>query len=140
VRIRLIDTGPFVAYLDRRDPAHQTVAPSLQSFKGHLVTTGAVISEVMYFVSEVPDGPMAFAQLLLSSRVQIADVTRPAQVLAAAELMNEYSHTPMDFADATLVLLADEIGITDIFTLDRRGFSTYRSLKRKEFRLFPVNQ
>jgi predicted nucleic acid-binding protein len=61
--------------------------------------------------------------------------TQPRNVLAAAELMNRYSDTPMDFADATLVLLAEEIGVTDIFTLDRRGFSTYRTTKGKSFRL-----
>ena len=41
----------------------------------------------------------------------------------------------MDFADATLVLLADELAVTEIVTLDRRGFSTYRTPKGKGFRL-----
>jgi predicted nucleic acid-binding protein len=41
----------------------------------------------------------------------------------------------MDFADATLVLLAEAIGILDILTLDRRGFSTYRTAKGKKFHL-----
>ncbi|MCY3863178.1 MAG: hypothetical protein OXG34_08865 [bacterium] len=34
--------------------------------------------------------------------------------------------TPMDFADATLVLLAERLAVSDILTLDRRGFNTYR--------------
>src|SRR5262249_27540019 len=110
---------------------------SLQGFKGQLVTTGAVISEVMYFVSEAPAGPISFAQLLLNSKVEVAEIARTAQVLTAAELMNKYGGTPMDFADATLVLLSEEVGTTDIFTLDRHGFSTYRNAKGKEFRLFP---
>jgi hypothetical protein len=41
--------------------------------------------------------------------------------------MEEYADTPMDFADATLVLLAEALGIEDILTLDRRGFATYRT-------------
>jgi predicted nucleic acid-binding protein len=45
--------------------------------------------------------------------------------------MRKYSDTPMDFADAALVLLAEAIGILDILTLDRRGFSTYRTAKGK---------
>ena len=52
--------------------------------------------------------------------------------------MSKYSDTPMDFADATLVLLAEELGVTEILTLDRRGFSTYRTAKRKGFRLLPA--
>jgi len=57
------------------------------------------------------------------------------QVLAAAQLMDKYADTPMDFADATLVLAAGDLGVTDVLTLDRRGFSTYRTAKRKAFRL-----
>ena len=55
-----------------------------------------------------------------------------------AVLMERYQDTPMDFADATLVLLADTLGVTDVFTLDRRGFSTYRTVKGKAFQIFPV--
>jgi predicted nucleic acid-binding protein len=131
----LIDTGPFVAYLNRSDPTHEVVATFVDTFKGELVTTGAVIGEVMYFVSERASGPISFAKFLLGSGVRIVDSTRPQQVLAAAELMSKYSDTPMDFADATLVLLAEEVGVTEILTLDRRGFSTYRTAKGKGFRL-----
>jgi predicted nucleic acid-binding protein len=49
--------------------------------------------------------------------------------------MEKFADTPMDFADATLVLLAEAIGVHDVFTLDRRGFSAYRTRKRRGFRL-----
>ncbi len=42
---------------------------------------------------------------------------------------------PMDYADATLVLLADGLEVWEILTLDRRGFSTYRTKGRRAFRL-----
>jgi hypothetical protein len=41
----------------------------------------------------------------------------------------------MDFADATLVLLADELGAGDILTLDQRGFRTYRFRGSRRFNL-----
>lgn len=40
--------------------------------------------------------------------------------------MQRYADTPMDFADATLVLLAERLAIHEILTLDCRGFNTYR--------------
>jgi predicted nucleic acid-binding protein len=43
----------------------------------------------------------------------------------------------MDFADATLVVLAEEMGITESFTLDGRGFNAYRIHGKKGFRLWP---
>ena len=131
----LVDTGPFIAYVNRRDPMHERVAARLDGFSGHLATTGAVVTEVMYFLSAVPGGPVAFAELLVASNTRIADVSEPEAVLLAADLMAKYSDTPMDFADATLVLLADELGVVDMLTLDRRGFSTYRTAKRRAFRL-----
>ena len=135
MRTCLVDTGPFVSYLDRKDPAHTDVAEFLDNFNGQLSTTGAVIGEVMYFISELPDGPVSFAELLIASGTHIVSLAGPSEVLTAAELMYQYRDTPMDFADATLVLLADKTGTTEILTLDRRGFSTYRTAKGKAFSL-----
>lgn len=131
----LVDTGPFVAYLDRSDPWHAHVSARLNGFSGQLVTTGAVITEVMYFVSQAPQGPLAFAELLVKARVEIAGISLPASVLDAAKLMRQYADTPMDFADATLVSAGEQLGTLDILTLDRRGFSTYRTPAGKRFRL-----
>jgi predicted nucleic acid-binding protein len=135
VKTALIDTGPFVAYLNRRDPVHETVAASLEDFPGQLVTTAAVVGETMHFLAELINGPIAFAKLLADSNVRIAETGPPLHVLAAAQLMAKYSDLPMDYADATLVLLASEVGVTDIFTLDHRGFSVFRTSKSKPFRL-----
>ena len=131
----LVDTGPFVAYLDRADPAHGEVAARLDGFVGQLVTTGAVVTEVMYFVSDTPDGPVSFAELLTRGAVQIVDALQPSRIVAAAALMATYADTSMDFADATLVGAAEQLGVVDILTLDRRGFSTYRTAKGRRFRL-----
>lgn len=49
--------------------------------------------------------------------------------------MKKYSNIPMDFADATLVWTAEQTGIGDIVTLDRRGFSSYRFGGKRRFKL-----
>ena len=43
----------------------------------------------------------------------------------------------MDFVDALLVAAAEEFGIRDVLTLDRRGFETYRANGRERFRIAP---
>lgn len=138
VRRCLIDTGPCVAYLDRRDPRHARVAAELDAFAGQLLTTPAVVTEVMHFLSAVPEGPAAFAEFLTLAGVQLSALDSIDDVAAAVRLMADDSDTPMDFADATLVRLADASGVTDIFTLDRRGFSAYRTAKGKRFRVRPA--
>jgi uncharacterized protein len=43
----------------------------------------------------------------------------------------------MDFADATLVTLAEDRGATTVFTLDRRDFEVYQTRGRRRFRVLP---
>jgi predicted nucleic acid-binding protein len=64
-----------------------------------------------------------------------AGLTQPAVLPAAADLMEKYSNLPMDFADATLTLLAEQAELLEILTLDRRGFTVYRTRDSKPFHL-----
>ena len=130
-----MDTGPLVAYVDRRDRAHQAVAAVLEPFTGQLITTSAVITEAMYFLSDVSGGPLALAELITAASTLIVDLVEPEALREAARLMEKYRDTPMDFADATLVIASDRVAVTDVLTLDRRGFSTYRTAKRRPFRI-----
>jgi hypothetical protein len=52
-------------------------------------------------------------------------------------LMHKYRDHPMDLADASLVRLAEERHLRDIFTLDQSDFGTYRIHGRQAFRLWP---
>ena len=131
----LLDTGPLVAYLDAGDPAHEAVTSRLDEFTGQLATSSAVITEAMHFVSSSKQGARVLAEFIETSRTEVYDLCRPPELIEAASLMEKYSDTPMDFADATLVLLAEALDVRDIMTLDRRGFSTYRMRRRRSFRL-----
>ena len=59
----------------------------------------------MYFVSNAPRGPGTLAAFLAASGMRIYDLSQLPELHAAAELMERYADTPMDYADATLVLL-----------------------------------
>ncbi len=52
--------------------------------------------------------------------------------------MAKYADIPMDFADATLVTLAEEMEISEILTLNRKGFATYRVRSKTAFKIWPV--
>ena len=54
----------------------------------------------------------------------------------AFELMERYSDHPMDLADASLVVAAEELGTRKIFTFDRNDFEAFR-LKRG-YRHYPL--
>ena len=133
----LIDTGPFVAYLDRGEREHETVALIIDGFTGLLCTTSAVITEAMHLVEGDRAGPRRLADFVHAARVQVFECAQPERLSAAVSLMEKYADTPMDFADATLVLLAEEIGTRRILTLDRRGFGVFRTRNGKRFEVVP---
>ena len=135
MRTCLADTGPLVAYLDASDPEHETVAAWLDEYTGLLITTSAVVTEAMHFVAGTREGPERIVQLLELTGARIHDCAQPTQLRKAVALMRKYADTPMDFADASLVLLAEQTSVLDILTLDRRGFSTYRPSRGRAFRL-----
>lgn len=134
MRTWLLDTGPLVAYLDATDPAHPAVASRWDGFSGRLATTSAVITEAMHFVAPSPKGPGYLAMLVGASHMEVYDLTQAPELQEAAALMEKYADTPMDFADATLVLLAEALDVEDVFTLDRRGFAAYRTRNARAFR------
>lgn len=135
VRTWLLDTGPIVAYLDVRDPDHAAAVEHLDDFEGTLVSTSAVITEAMHFVSTGASGPRLLSEFVQKSGVDLFDLTHPPALPEVVSLMEKYRNVPMDFVDATLVVLADELNVRDVLTLDRRGFSIYRTRRGRAFRL-----
>lgn len=126
MNIWLLDTGPLVAYLDSSEAEHEQVGGVMDGFTGVLSTTAAVVTEVVQFVRRTHYGTIAVSEFISQSGIQIHGMCEPADIQAASDLMQRYTATPMDFADATLVLLAERLAVSDILTLDRRGFNTYR--------------
>jgi predicted nucleic acid-binding protein len=52
-------------------------------------------------------------------------------------LIRKYQDLPMDFADATLVVLAEDLGTDLVFTTDRRDFEVYRAGGHRPFQILP---
>ena len=131
----LVDTGPLVAYLDASQQGHAEVVSKVDPFVGRIATTSAVVTEAMHFVGSASTGPRLLADLLVAWDVEVHDFSEPAGLPEVVALMEQYANVPMDFADATLVLLAEALNVHDIVTLDRRGFSTYRTRPGEGFQL-----
>ena len=127
MKVCLLDTGPLVAYLAAQDPAHEEIAAWFASYSGRLATTSAVITEAMHFVAASQQGPELVAEFMAVTRTAIHGSERAVDLRAATALMRRYDNVPMDYADATLLLLADRLELEEIVTLDRRGFSAYRT-------------
>jgi predicted nucleic acid-binding protein len=135
----LLDTGPFVALLDSSEKSHGRCTAFFKDFRGHLFTTEPVLTEVLYLLGPSIKAQKAGIEFILKGGAMLVPQSLES-LKRGLELMEKYKDIPMDFADATLVALAEEMVITEIFTLDVKGFNTYRIHGRKTFRLWPESQ
>jgi uncharacterized protein len=131
----LLDTGPLVAVLDARDQWHERCVQAFPDLVHRCVTTEAVVTEACHLALR---GGRAWAPLefLLAARIPILGVETGGN-RRSATFMERYGSLPMDYADATLCAVAEALGISTVFTLDRRGFSTYQPVGGVRFTIVP---
>lgn len=132
----LFDTGVFVALLDKSEKNHERCVAFLKEFRGKLFTTEPVLTETLYLLGPSIKAQRACIEFLLKGGASLIPQSKESLSRASA-LMEKYEDIPMDFADATLVSLAEEIDVVEVLTLDRRGFSTYRIRGKTAFKIRP---
>ena len=128
----LLDTGPWVALIDRSENRHYECVEWLESFSGKLYSTEAVLTEVLYLLNFSIDGQCAALDFVLESVVEIVP-SNYESLKQFKRLMRKYADLPMDFADATLVYLAIDTGIRNIVTFDKTDFEIYSLPGKKRF-------
>ena len=132
----LADTGALVACLDRGDPWHQRCRDAFGQFRLPLSTSSAVLTELFHLVGDNPrEVELAWA-FIRSGAVTVLPISdRDLPDIEA--LMQKYRDRPMDFADGTLVHLAQRESLSTVFTIDHNDFETYRVGGRKRLRILP---
>jgi predicted nucleic acid-binding protein len=129
----ILDTGPLVALLDKREDFHHWTIAQLPELRGPLVTCEAVLTEAFFLISAEPN-PNRQLHTLLQNGVIIGDFSFPRQLLRVLHLMQTYRKVPMSLADACLVCMVENNPASTLFTLDR-DFTVYRQQRR---RLIPL--
>lgn len=133
----LIDTGAIVALLDADDRWHSRCGEAFRSLRLPLGTTAAVLAEVFHLLGDHPRDVDAAWQFLRSGAVTLLSIT-DGDTAELDRLMKEYRDRPMDFADATLVRLAERESLSTILTIDHNDFETFRIRGRSRFRILPA--
>jgi predicted nucleic acid-binding protein len=132
----LVDTGALLALLDRDDRWHQRCAAAFAAIRLPLATSAAVLAELFHLLGEDRRELAAAWGLLRSGAVTVLPID-DFDLPELEALMKRYADRPMDFADATLVLLARRERLNTVFTVDHDDFETYRIDGRKRFRIIP---
>src|SRR5690349_16354991 len=133
----LVDTGPIVAILSRRDQYHRACVEALRDMPGPLFTCWPVITEAAWLLRKSGD---AIQQLLGSMDAGFLELlpltTEDAQPIAS--IFKKYRDIRIQLADAALVHLAVRDGLETVFTLDQRDFSLFRLPRGRAFRILPT--
>ncbi len=134
--IVILDTGPWVALIDRSESRHTECVQWLKNFSGRLYSTEAVLTEVLYILNFSITAQCAALDFGLESVVEIVP-SNTESLKKTKNLMKKYADLPMDFADATIVCLATQTGMQNIATFDKMDFAIYKLPKKKSFTIMP---
>jgi predicted nucleic acid-binding protein len=130
VQSALVDSGPLIALFDRDDAYHDSVKAFLKASPLKLTTTWPVLTEVCALLPQLP--AFDFVDFACRGGVAVEDLDA-ADLSAMLALSRKYADVPMDFADASLVVLAMKRGIDVIVSLDQ-DFDIYRLAYKKSFK------
>jgi predicted nucleic acid-binding protein len=136
--VTLCDAGPLFALIDPRQVAnHDRCKAVLATLSPPLVTTWPCFTEAMYLTHRVGGWPMQrLLWQFVARRVLTIHESSQAEADRMAKLMEQYRDTPMDLADASLVVAAETLGTSRVFTLDHH-FLVYRRDDSFAFEVVP---
>ena len=125
----LVDTGPIVAVLDRRDAHHAWAIDQFKAFAPPFLTCEAVITEASHILKRNGFHPDIVFELITPGGVLLDfDMNQESDRVKA--LMKRYRDRPMDLADACLVRMTELFPNSTVLTLDS-DFHIYRKHDRK---------
>jgi len=130
----IADTGFWLALSNRKDRHHALAKRRLRQLREPLITTWPVVAETCYLLLSRlgPGSQRRFMDSFSDGAFSVFELRREHGSRISA-LMESYADLPMDLADASLVLLAEELGHGRILSTDDRDFNAYRWKRHEPF-------
>lgn len=123
----IADTGFWVALGNPRDDYHALAVRTFSILTEPLVSTWPVMTEVCHLLLQRrgSNAQIKFVELYRQGVFAVFDLDE-SHGDRLGRLLRDYADLPMDLADASLVLLAENLGHGRILSTDRRDFHAYR--------------
>jgi predicted nucleic acid-binding protein len=129
----LLDTGPLVALLSKRDSYHGRARQLFAACAPPLRCCEAVVAEACFLMRKVhADGPAEVIALARKGVYEIA-LSLEDHWGEIEALLEKYANRPISLADACLIRCAEIHGEARILTFDD-DFDVYRWARTKKFR------
>jgi predicted nucleic acid-binding protein len=120
----ICDTGALLDYLVASAPDHRAFRIAIDSARARYVP-GLVLAEVDYFLRGARQAMGAWIEDIRRGAFLYAPPTE-AQLSRALDVDAAYPALDLGLVDASIVALAEELGVTRLATRDVRDFSTVR--------------
>ena len=136
----IIDTGVLLAAADDNDPAHQACCDVIETTTAFLITTPLVVAETGYLIDRQlgPTAEAAFYRSIANGDLLVEHLTA-MDWQRVAELVESYADFPLGGTDASVIAIAERLGIIRVATLDRRHFQAVRPMHCEAFDLVPAS-
>ena len=125
----LVDTGPLVAFLNKRDRFHDWTAAQWNQIAAPMLTCEAVVSETCFLLSGIKSGSNRVIQLIQRKILRIS-FHLEEHIDPVNKLLIKYQSVPMSLADACLVRMSELHSNSYVFTMDS-DFNLYRKNGRQ---------
>lgn len=125
----LVDTGPLVALLNRRDHYHAWAHDFFETVAPPLFTCEPVLTEACFLLKRFRSGQDAVLELL-ARRILTSEFRVVPELGSLRSLMRKFVDVPMSLADACLVRMTELDAGSVVVTLDS-DFHVYRRNRRQ---------
>lgn len=127
----LCDSGPLIAAAIEDDDDYHLCTElfaGLRLANRRLLVPATVVAEVGYMIGQLGDSlkEATFLQSLGDGELELLDLT-PADLSRMSTLVRQYADLPLGTTDASVIALAERLGVTEVATLDRRHFTVVRA-------------
>lgn len=124
MKCHLLDTGVLYAIADEDDDDHAQCVAHVSSLRGRLLAPAPVVVETAWLIERRlgPDNEAVFLDLFAVGTLEAVELTAEDYV-RIAELVRKYADFPLGTVDASVVAVAERLGLAEVATLDRRHFS-----------------
>ena len=126
----VVDAGPLIALFDRDDRHHRRAIEFARTCRARLITNLPVLTEAAFLLRFSVDAQrdcLSWAQRALN-----IDQNTASDLPRIITLLDKYRDLPADFADVSLLALAERLNVLEVASIDSE-FAIYRLSGRRRF-------
>jgi uncharacterized protein len=123
---------------DKSDHWHQRSLDFISTYTGKVIAPSTILPETCYMLNTYlgSSAEMAFIESVVQRELFIEPVTIE-DIGRSLEIMRDYSNLNLGLVDASIIAIAERLGISKILTTDRRHFAIIKTNQGRHLELLP---